>query len=276
MSRNYAKISPRGEQRHRKNHSSSKPGYFVVLLLLIIGVTFYYVSSRGMFISTTRDTAASPSSSHPSTPTPAASPKPRFEFYTLLSKETVPVPHDKNKTTNNVTADATTSEAESVLESKKETEKNAEQNNQKAQSAQTTSQVAPETAPTGVPSIQIPSAVHKVSTASTSPKPLPSQQLKTPPPSTTTATSIVNSATSARYMLQVAALQRINDIDQLKAKLSFMGFSTSIEPFQSGGTTWYRIKVGPFLSQDAVKKAQRTLTTNRLGSLLITLPPASK
>ena len=120
MSKNYAKISPRGEQRHRKNHSSSKPGYFIVLLLLIIGVTFYYVSSRGMFISTTRDSAtASPSSSHPSAPAPSAPAKPRFEFYTLLSKETVPVPHDKNKTTNNVTADATTSEAESFLESAK-------------------------------------------------------------------------------------------------------------------------------------------------------------
>ncbi len=284
MSRNYTKISPRNEQRPRRGQHSSKSGYFVLLLLLIVAVTFYYVFSRGILFSNTQTPIIPSHAKDSTTPTAANPAKPRFEFYTLLSKETVPVPHDKTQTTQStVSADATTSEiAQEKKSASDEANKKTDENEAVTQKTTQKESLPTEStnAPTGVPSVPVATTKHatistaKKATPSTTPQPQASHSATTPISTPITTTSTTTPSLSTRYMLQVAALQRMSDVDQLKAKLSFMGFSASVEPFQNGGSTWYRVKVGPFLSQEALQKAKQTLMMNHLSAITITLPPS--
>ncbi len=286
MSRNdYAKLSPRGDQRYRKNQHPHAPksGYFVLLLLVIIGITGYYVFSRGILFSKNHEEVNQQPAKTPEAPPKPA--KPRFEFYTLLSKETVPVSRNNNGENNSatVTADATTTPEEAAAlkaAQEKEKEKKA------AEAFKVNDTAALETAPTGVPSLPLQTrrkvTISSTTETATQQPPVTVQQKTTTmqqpkpatvpvPPVTQTQPSTIN---SNRYLLQVAALQRISDVDQLKAKLTFLGFNVSVEPFQKFGTIWYRIKVGPYLSQEAMQKARQVLTNNRLSSIVITLPPA--
>ena len=279
MSRNYANIPPRGEQRYKKNNHSSKSGYFVLLLLLIIGITCYYVFSRGIFVANTRSTLPPHENKPNSNPAPK---KPRFEFYTLLSQETVPVPRDKNSpaSANAVAADATTSTQPPPVPTQKNEKSEVNDNDIVSQKTEQANQTNSTTAPTGVPAVSVLAPTQHAAQPTTqkqTPPPAP-QQSKANTPSVTTESTPPPTATvtSGRYVLQVAALQHPNDVDQLKAKLTFLGFNVSVEPFPRGNDTWYRIKVGPFLSQEAMQKARQVLVNNRLSSIVITLPSASK
>jgi cell division protein FtsN len=277
MSKNYAKLPPRPEQRYRRNSNASKSGYFILLLLVIIGITGYYVFSRGIFFSkNSNEINQQPSKTQETKPQPA---KPRFEFYTVLSKETVPVSQNRNTANQSVTADATTSEEEATLEAAKAKEE--AENAAAVQTEDNTAQPATlEMAPSGVPAIPIQTKHSRTNPSNTTTqaeaKTVTTQPVK-PKPVSTPVTSIqptINTTKSNRYILQVAALQHMSDVDQLKAKLSFLGFDVLVEPFQRGGVVWYRIKVGPYLSPESMQKARQVLSSNGLGSIIITLPSA--
>lgn len=259
MSKDY-NHSPKYEPRHRKERSSSKSGYLVILIIL--GVVFYYAFSRGFLVlrtdvpqnvSTKNNESVKKENTQPA--------KPRFEFYTLLSKERVPVPHEKN-----APADVTTDTLPPPDEAKP-----------KASEEKITKLGV---APTGVPDIP----VRNIGTPSTQsvqtvaaehasveePKEMEAKEAKPVPQVTTTVSEPIS--TGKRYMLQVAALRQQADAERLKAQLSFLGFDVFIEPFQSGGNTGYRVKVGPYNSMEAVQKARQMLSGQHMSSILITLP----
>lgn len=275
MSRNYANIPTRNEQRYRKNQHSSKSGYFVLLILIIVGITGYYVFSRGiLFSKNNNEVNQIPSKTSEAPPKPV---KPRFEFYTILSKETVPVTQG-GAANQSVTADATTSVEELEREkAQKEAEEKQATTLQESQNSPTT-KVA-ETAPTGIPPLPVQPKYKKTvwpvkpdSVRATQEIVAPSTAAKAAVASPTNTTN--NMTKSNRYILQVAALQRVSDADQLKAKLTFLGFDVSVEPFQRFGVTWYRVKVGPYSSSEAMQKARQVLMNNHLSSIVITLPSA--
>lgn len=259
MSRHHVKISPRNEQRTRKNQNSSKSGYFVLLLIMIVGITCYYAFSRGLVSPINNTSPATENTIPPKPSAPKAPPKPRFEFYTLLSKETVPIPHEK-KPTADVTTDTLPPE-----ESKPKV------------TSQEIVQEEPAAAPTGVPSIPVHNAMQNLpasqtldtTTATASPGKVAPEKVTsvTPTPASPPQTK------QARYVLQVAALQHRSDVERLKAQLSLLGFDVFVEPFKSYGVEWYRVKTGPYASYEAMQKARQVLVNNHLSSILITLPP---
>lgn len=262
MSKDYAKTS------RTKQHQSSKSGYAIIIVIIAICVIFYYAFSRGILVLKTNHADANRVINvKEKIPTKKAEPsKPRFEFYTLLSKEAVPVSHEKHPT-----ADVTTDTIEPPKE--KTTE-----------STTTTTSQEPAIAPTGVPSVPI----HHLPTGSsmTTAETVAVQQPSTTEPvqvsEPVTSTTLENApskpasttqtAEKSRYVLQVAAIRQKNDAESLKAQLSFLGFDVFIEPFQIAGSQGYRVKIGPYSSLESVKKAQETLRRNHLSSILITLP----
>lgn len=264
MSKDYAKVINPGERTRRKSQSSSK-GLLLILILLIGGI--FYAFSRGMILLSTENATsglkAEVEKTAQSTETKPAEPtKPRFEFYTALAKETVPVAHGKN-----TAADVTTDVIEPTDTASKEALQTKSSTQQSTQ---------PGVAPSGVPSVPVhpgtlevshapqKTAVREVVVSSDNPSLAPVVEAT---PATAPA-----SVKPAHYLLQVAALEHMNDVDRLKAQLSFLGMDTAVEPFQNAGRTWYRVKVGPFASLPEAQQARQTLLQNHLGSILITLP----
>ena len=84
-------------------------------------------------------------------------------------------------------------------------------------------------------------------------------------------TAEVKTATirNIKYLLQVATFTQIDAADELKAELTLEGFDATIEPIKKNNTTWYRIVMGPFNSeQQAIKQQQLLAKQNINGNLL--------
>lgn len=130
---------------------------------------------------------------------PKALPKPKFEFYTLLTNE-----H------------------------------------------------APEEATAKVPAV---SAEPAAMAATPAQKPIPTTPVVT---EGKIAASPQVAKTSA-YWVQVASFQRKQDAERLKASLALQGFSGSITAVTQQQSQWYRVLIGPFVSQEEAKTAQRSV-----------------
>lgn len=257
MSKDYAKVIKPGERTRRQSQSSSK-GLLLILVLLIGGI--FYAFSRGMILlnsenstnglKTEVEKTKAKLTESPST----GSTKPRFEFYTALAKETVPVAHGK-KTSADVTTD--------VLEPTDTASK---------------ASIQPGVAPSGVPAVPVHPGTLEVAHAPQKTEVrevvVASDNKSLAPVAEAVPVAALTPAPikSAHYLLQVAALEHLNDVDRLKAQLSFLGMDTTVEPFQNAGKTWYRVKVGSFASLPEAQQARQTLLKNHLGSILITLP----
>jgi cell division protein FtsN len=72
-----------------------------------------------------------------------------------------------------------------------------------------------------------------------------------------------------KYLVQIATFTKMDAADELKAELTLAGFDANIEPLQKNNTTWYRIIMGPFNSeQQAIKQQQLLAKQNINGNLL--------
>lgn len=58
------------------------------------------------------------------------------------------------------------------------------------------------------------------------------------------------------YQLQVAAFNKKQDADHLKATLLLKGFNAEIIPVLQGKITWFRVIIGPYYSKGEAEKAQ--------------------
>jgi len=96
---------------------------------------------------------------------------------------------------------------------------------------------------------------------------IPSDELETQPLSTREEEKVKKE--KVRYLLQVGSFRTTQDADKLKASLALLGFQAELEKSQSGSQTWHRVRVGPFISSQALKHAKGLLTKNGHDSLAI-------
>lgn len=61
------------------------------------------------------------------------------------------------------------------------------------------------------------------------------------------------------YLLQIASFNKKPDAERLKASLVLRGFDIVISPTAHGTVTWYRVIAGPFYSRAEAEKAQITV-----------------
>ncbi len=73
-----------------------------------------------------------------------------------------------------------------------------------------------------------------------------------------------------RYILQVASFRRYQEADKLKARLALLGLVAKIEPITNrSGTTWHRVRLGPFQDVHSFKKARRKLQKNHIDYMVV-------
>ncbi|HVV69899.1 MAG TPA: SPOR domain-containing protein [Gammaproteobacteria bacterium] len=163
---------------------------------------------------------------------------PQFDFYTLLPKAQV----DASSTTPTPTA----------------------------QTPVAKKPIAPATVPTTT------NAVSPTKAANTPTAPTPSHTADTTstleaPPTTTKPTTPSEAIPNhtGKYMLQVASVKNYSEADRLKAQLSMLGLSVSIQKSTVDGEVWNRIFAGPFSTKQQALEKQQTLRENNISSMVV-------
>ncbi|USQ13368.1 SPOR domain-containing protein [Legionella lytica] len=160
----------------------------------------------------------------------AIPPKPKFEFYTLLTNEKTP---SSQQAANNAARPAATTTVAATP--------TAAAPNVTATTAQTavaaTTVTASASAPKSAP------AVAKVQVAEVRP--------------------ITPAVSRGSFSVQVAAFKARRDAEQMKGILTLKGFNVSVIPINHASKgIWYRVVVGPYANRSLAQRAQGDLARN--------------
>ena len=143
-------------------------------------------------------------------------PKPKFEFYTLLTNERAVTPAAANQPGVN-TVPVAASAVTTTLTTK---------------SASTSAQVAT-VAPVSTPAATVTAPVK------TTPLPAPTTMV-----------------TKESYLVQIASFKNKQDAERMKASLILKGFTVTIATINQQQISWYRVIIGPYTSRNQAEKAQ--------------------
>ncbi len=73
----------------------------------------------------------------------------------------------------------------------------------------------------------------------------------------------------SRFLLQAGAYKTPEDADAMRARLALMGLDAKVFPREEGGTTLYRVRLGPYGSLDEINRVRKSLADNAVESQLI-------
>lgn len=75
------------------------------------------------------------------------------------------------------------------------------------------------------------------------------------------------------YLLQAASTTDARAADELKARLSLLGFSVKIYTININGKVYNRVRVGPFVTASETEAARKTLADNSINAIPIAEKP---
>jgi cell division protein FtsN len=73
----------------------------------------------------------------------------------------------------------------------------------------------------------------------------------------------------ASYLLQAGAFRGQEDADSMRAKLALVGFEARIVAAEVNGTTFYRVRVGPYAQLDEMNRARSRLAENGIEASVV-------
>jgi cell division protein FtsN len=162
----------------------------------------------------------------------AIPPKPKFEFYTLLTNEKTP---NSQQAANNAAA---------------------------ARPAATTTTAATATAPNAT-ATTAQTAVAATTVTATAPKPAVAKVQAPAPARVAEVRPVAPTASRGSFSVQVAAFKARHDAEQMKGILTLKGFNVSVIPINHATRgIWYRVVVGPYANRSLAQRAQGDLARN--------------
>lgn len=128
----------------------------------------------------------------------------------------------------------------------------------------------PAATPAPAPATQQPPGSHALSTAAPA-VPAPPAKAQADEASPTPSVPAASSATDANtgYFLQIGAYKTSQDAQQQRAKLALQGFESTVSQRDSGGITYYRVRVGPFAKFDEMNNARQQLSNAGIDAAVI-------
>jgi len=72
-----------------------------------------------------------------------------------------------------------------------------------------------------------------------------------------------------KYILQAGSFKKIQEAESLKARLALLGIESGVDKVRVHGDTWYRIKIGPFISMRNINSTRNRLRNNDINAILI-------
>jgi cell division protein FtsN len=117
----------------------------------------------------------------------------------------------------------------------------------------------------------------KDSTGKKAPEPAAKEALKTPPPAAPKDTpkeapkeSVPLKSLNETLYLQAGAFQNEAEAENLKAKIAFSGFEATVKPVNVAGKgTLYRVRLGPYKSQEEVNRIKGVLSQAGIGAAVV-------
>ncbi|MDR3503415.1 MAG: SPOR domain-containing protein [Legionella sp.] len=162
----------------------------------------------------------------------AIPPKPKFEFYTLLTNEKAP---NSQQAASNAAA---------------------------ARPATTTTTASTATAP-NVPTTTAQTAVVATTVTASAPKPAVAKVQVPAPVRVAEVRPVAPAASRGSFSVQVAAFKARSDAEQMKGILTLKGFNVSVIPINHASKgIWYRVVVGPYANRSLAQRAQGDLARN--------------
>ena len=86
-------------------------------------------------------------------------------------------------------------------------------------------------------------------------------------PSIATAPAATDANTG--YFLQIGAYKTSQDAQQQRARLALQGFESSVTQPDSGGISYYRVRIGPFSKFDEMNNVRQQLSNAGIDSAVI-------
>jgi cell division protein FtsN len=77
------------------------------------------------------------------------------------------------------------------------------------------------------------------------------------------------SPTGLTYLLQVGAFKGAEDAEQMRARMAILGFEARVSETDRDGTTFYRVRLGPYASIEELNKAKGRVSENGIESSVI-------
>jgi len=117
--------------------------------------------------------------------------------------------------------------------------------------------------------IGAPTGAHALNTAPAVPAPPAKSQAAQAAPTPTVPG--VSSATDANtgFYLQIGAYKTSQDAQQQRAKLALQGFESNVTQRDSGGVTFYRVRIGPFAKFDDMNSSRQQLSNAGIDAAVI-------
>lgn len=69
---------------------------------------------------------------------------------------------------------------------------------------------------------------------------------------------------NTRYWLQAGSFPKAADAEGMKAQLALLGIKVQIAPVTIDGTTWHRVRTGPYADARVLEEAKRNLQANNV------------
>ncbi|MCY1270583.1 Cell division protein FtsN [compost metagenome] len=74
---------------------------------------------------------------------------------------------------------------------------------------------------------------------------------------------------STQYFLQAGSFRKQTDAERVRAQISMLGQMARVESGTVRDEVWYRVMVGPFSDRSKVSQAQKQLSSNGFGNVLL-------
>ncbi|MFJ1268300.1 SPOR domain-containing protein [Legionella lytica] len=204
-------------------------GYFTATVFDVDAIS-HWVNSQVLAHHEARKEAPKPQAERQA----AIPPKPKFEFYTLLTNEKTP---NSQPAANNASRPVTTTAA-----------------------ASTATVAAP-----NITTATAQTAVAATTVTASAAKPAPAiAKMQVPAPVRVgEVRSVAPMVSRGAFSVQVAAFKARRDAEQMKGSLTLKGFNVSIIPINHATKgIWYRVVVGPYANRTLAQRAQGDLARN--------------
>lgn len=241
MTKDYAKRPRRTATRNSRHQPTRKqlPGWLWMIGGILVGTLVMSVVNHGG--------SPRPVSVAEESPLPEINddtPKPRFDFYTLLKESEVIVPDEPIAPATPVEVPLPSVEPDS----------------------DTATAVAARDTPQPATSQPVPDTAAR----SAEPAPLPADTKPATEPEKVVTSAPQPVPPSEVYLLQAGSFKSATDADTLRAKLLMLNMQARVETVNlKPGETWHRVQVGPFSNTQSLADARNTLQQNGIASIQV-------